>query len=67
MRKNEEDCSFDRNELRAAVNAADQWVSDNQADYNTALPLTFRTDASQAQKARLLTFVLARRFLQGVN
>ena len=53
-------------DLRAAVNAADTWVDDNAGSYNTALPLPFRPSATAAQKALLLQFVVAKRFLSGV-
>lgn len=53
-------------DLRAAIDAADQWVSDNSASYNTALPAAARTTLTTPQKARLLMLVLRRRFLSGV-
>lgn len=49
-------------ELRAAVNAADQWVSDNAASFNAALPAAARNGLTAAQKAWLLSGVLAHRF-----
>lgn len=52
-------------DLRAAINAADQWVSDNAASYNTALPVAFRNGATATQKARLLAWVLKMRFTRG--
>jgi hypothetical protein len=48
-------------DLRAALNAADQWVEDNTTSYNTALPTAFRTAASVFQKTMLLAYVLMRR------
>ena len=56
-----EGCGFTRAHLAAAVDAADQWADDNAAAYNTALPAAFRTSATQAQKALLLLYVVARR------
>lgn len=53
-------------DLRAALDAADQWVSDNASSYNTALPQPARAALSAAQKARLLALVLHYRFLKGV-
>ncbi|PWK81726.1 hypothetical protein C8D88_116138 [Lentzea atacamensis] len=50
-----------KSDLQAAVNAIDDWVDTNQASFNTALPLAFRTNASAAQKALLFCFVLMRR------
>jgi hypothetical protein len=52
-------------ELRAAVNAADQWANDNAAAYNAALPLPARTVLTAAQKARLLVYVIRKRWLTG--
>lgn len=53
--------AFTKPELAAACAAADQWVEDNQAGYNAALPAAFRTKATTAQKAILLGYVLWRR------
>lgn len=52
---------------KATIDAVDQWISDNQASYNSALPLPFRTAATASQKARLLSLVMAFRFKLGVN
>ena len=54
-------------DIRAALNAADQWVSDNQISYNNALPNPFKNTATSSQKARLLTLIITRRFIEGVN
>lgn len=60
-----ESCSIVKADLRAAIDAADQWVSDNAAPFNNALPVAARTGLTTAQKARLLMLVVARRFLAG--
>ena len=57
---------YTKTDIRAAYNAADQWVSDNAASYNTALPTTFRNAATASEKARLLMHVIRVRFLKGV-
>jgi len=44
-------------DLQAAVNAADTWIDDNQTGYNTALPDTFKNNATQAQKTLLFCAV----------
>lgn len=49
-------------DLRAAVDAADSWVDANAASYNSALPVTFRTNATQSQKSLLLVAVILMRF-----
>ena len=53
-------------DLRAAINAADQWASDNAASYNTALPQPARAELTAAQKARLLAWVIMKRHKVGV-
>ncbi len=49
-------------ELRAAVNAQDQWFEDNAPSANAALPLPFRTAATPSQKAALAAAVLLARY-----
>lgn len=49
-------------DLKAAVDAADTWVDDNSASFNTALPTAFRTNATTTQKSILLVAVVLRRF-----
>jgi hypothetical protein len=61
QRDNTEASPFAKSQLRAAVDAADQWVEDNQTSFNQALPVAFRTSASTAQKVMLLGYVLWRR------
>jgi hypothetical protein len=48
--------------LRAAVDAVDQWVDDNAAAFNAAIPLPARTVLTPKQKAQLLFYVVRRRF-----
>jgi len=50
-----------KSDIQAAVNAADQWADDNAASYNSALPVTFRTNATAGQKALLLAMVVLAR------
>lgn len=56
-----EACSFTKAELSAAVDATDQWIEDNSASFNTALPLAFRTKATALQKTILFCKVALRR------
>jgi len=51
-----------KTDLKAAVDAADQWVEDNSVSYNNALPATFRTNATASQKSILLVAVVLMRF-----
>lgn len=53
-------------DLRAAVNAIDQWVSDNAAAFNTAIPQPARAKLTASQKARLLAAVVLKRYQKGV-
>jgi hypothetical protein len=48
-------------DVSAALNATDQWIEDNQASYNTALPDPFKTTASMTLKNMLFMYVLMRR------
>lgn len=61
MRANTLACAFTKAELRAAVNATDDWIDANAAAFNSALPLAFRTNASQVQKTLLFCWVAMRR------
>ena len=51
-------------DLRACVNAADQYLSDNQAAMNLALPLPGRTLLTPAQKALVYIYAIQRRYLR---
>jgi hypothetical protein len=52
-------------DLRAAIDAADDWVNANAAAFNSAMPLPARTALSTPQKARLLLWVVRWRYLNG--
>ena len=52
-------------DLQAAVAAADDWVVANAASFNAALPTAARTALSPAQKARLLLYVVKKRYETG--
>lgn len=51
-------------DLRAAVNATDDWIEANQTSFNQALPVAARTGLSAAQKTMLFCWVAMRR--QGI-
>lgn len=52
-------------DIQAAIAATDDWAVANAASFNSALPLPFRTVATAAQKARLLMYVIRRRYEVG--
>jgi len=53
-----------KTDLRAAVNALDQFLSDNAAAINSAIPQPARGALTVQQKAKLLMFVIQKRFLK---
>jgi hypothetical protein len=61
MREGLESCNFTKAQLRAAVDATDQWVEDNTAAYVASLPTAFRNNSSATQKTLIFAFVLWRR------
>ena len=52
-------------ELRAAIDAADQWASDNASAYNAALPQPARSVLTAAMKSQLLAAVILARHSNG--
>jgi hypothetical protein len=62
MSRQGELCSITKTDLRAAVNAVDAWVDSNTTSFNTAIPQPARSALTTAQKARLLMYVVRRRF-----
>ena len=56
------DISISKTDLRAAIDAADDWANTNAAAYNLALPILSRTNLSSRQKAAILEYVIRRRF-----
>lgn len=51
-----------RADLKAAVQAVDAWIDGNAASFNSAIPQPARGALTAKQKARLLRFVVQRRF-----
>jgi hypothetical protein len=47
--------------VREAAQAADEWIADNQFNFNLALPLEFRNGATLEQKTLVFAFVALRR------
>jgi len=57
-----EEIGLSKTELRAAVDATDQWIEDNQASFNNALPDTAKSALTGTQKVRLFLDVAQKRF-----
>lgn len=51
-----------KTDLRAAINAVDQWSDDNASAFNLAIPQPARGAMSSKQKAALLVYVTKRRW-----
>ncbi len=45
-------------DLRAAVDAMDEWIEANQASFNDALPQPYKGEATAQQKVELFALVL---------
>ncbi len=54
--------SISKTELKAAVDAVDNWIEANAASYNSAIPQPARSNLTVAQKAELLSAVALRKF-----
>lgn len=52
-------------QVRAYVDATDDWANNNAAAYNSSLPLPQRTSMSSAEKALGLNMVINRRYVDG--
>jgi hypothetical protein len=53
-------------DLRAAINAADDWVDSNKVSFNNALPAAAQAGLTNAQKAELLVWVVSKRWELGL-
>lgn len=49
-------------DLRAIVNAVDQWIDDNQTSFNNALPEPGKTELTTKQKVKIFVEVAERRW-----
>lgn len=52
-------------DLRATVDAADVWLNNNKASFKAALPAIAQANLTNAQIARLLVLLVAKRHLKG--
>lgn len=57
-----EEIAIGKADLRAAVDAIDQWVEDNSASLNQAIPLPARTSLTARQKVRIFMAIVKKRF-----
>jgi hypothetical protein len=55
-----------KGDLRAVVDAVDTWVNANASAFNSAIPEPGRTQLTAKQKARILMYVVSKRFDVGV-
>jgi len=58
--------NINKHELKAAIDAIDNWVDANAAVFNAAIPQPARGALTSSQKARLLSMVVLRRYKDGV-
>ena len=65
MRLNDESISITKADLRAAVDALDNFLESNAAAVNNAIPQPARGALSARQKAWILALVIERRFKVG--
>lgn len=61
MRANTEPMGITKADLRAAVDATDDWIEANSAAFNAALPQPARGALSATQKTLLFVYVAMRR------
>lgn len=54
-------CPVSKADLRAAVDAVDDWVDANSSSFNTAIPQPARGALTTTQKALLLDYVVRKR------
>jgi hypothetical protein len=52
-------------DIRAAVNALDDWYNSNAASANAALPQPARGAMSQADKAHMSNLIVSKRYTKG--
>lgn len=52
-------------DIRAAVDALDSFLDTNASAINTAIPQPARAQLTTSQKARLLKFVITKRYIRG--
>jgi hypothetical protein len=63
MREGDGSPTITKAQLRAVVDAIDDWVEANATSFNSAIPQPQRGELTTKQKAALLVYVVARRHL----
>lgn len=66
MRQNLGTVSITKPQLRAAVDALDDFLDQNATSLNNTLPVESRTNLTASQKAAVLSAVIAKRYISGV-
>lgn len=64
MRQNLGTVTITKPQLRAAVDALDDFMDSNSTALNNTLPVAARTNLTTAQKAAVLSAVIAKRYLR---
>lgn len=57
-----QEISINKTELKAAVDAIDQYLSDNAVTINNTLPAIAQANLTKQQKAMLMAYVALRRY-----
>ena len=65
MRAPDDSPALTKADLRAAVDALDNFLNTNASAINTAIPQPARGALSTVQKAKLLMFVIRQRYVKG--
>lgn len=60
-----ETVSIIKTDLRAAINAIDDWIVANATAFNNTLPTAAKNGLTTSQKARLFALVETRRYVDG--
>ncbi len=63
MQDNGDDTPFTKADVRAAIDATDEWIVANQASFVAALPAPFQNLSTLDQKVRMFTYVVGKRWM----
>jgi uncharacterized protein YaiE (UPF0345 family) len=62
MKLSGESLAVIKSDLKAAIDATDDWVDSNAVSFNNSLPAAAKANLTVKQKARLLVYVIKKRF-----